>query len=155
VKRAGRVDMLALVVWGSLAATPPLFLGSLLFEGPRAITQALAGMSWQSAAALFFIAYPTTIGALTLWNSLLARYSAAVVTPFALLVPIAGILSTYFAFDEPFGAAEALGSILVLAGLGLNVWSFRAARKTRKQNSSPTEVVRSPSHPLPPPSEPA
>ena len=131
VKGAGKVDMLALVVWGSLVATPPLLAASLLFEGADRVGAALAGMGWRSVAALLFIAYPTTILALTLWNSLLARYPAATVTPFALLVPIAGIVSTHFAFAEPFGVPEALGSLLVISGLGLNVWSARRAGSRR------------------------
>ena len=94
-KRIGRVDMLALMVWGSLATTPPLLALSLMSEGPRRPRSALSHPSWAAIASIAFQAYPTTLLAFGLWSRLLTRYPAATVTPFALLVPVAGILSTH------------------------------------------------------------
>lgn len=128
VKRAGRIDMLALMVWGSLVAPPPLFALSLVIEGPEAVLGALTHPTWRSVAAIAFLAYPTTLLAFALWNRLLSRYPAAAVTPFALLVPVAGIASTSFLLGEAFGTVELAGAALVLAGLALNVWG--ATRRT-------------------------
>ena len=128
VKKAGRIDMLALVVWGSLVAPPPLFALSLAVEGPAAILGVLAHPAWRSVAAVAFLAYPATLLAFALWSRLLSRHPAATVTPFALLVPVVGIASTSFLLGEAVEAAELAGATLVLAGLALNVWG--AARGT-------------------------
>lgn len=121
-KRAGTADRLALVVWGSLAAPLPLFALSLLIEGPDAVWQALSPPSWQAVASIAFMAYPATVMAFSLWNFLLSRHSAATVAPFALLIPVVGILSSSLAFGERLGPLEIAGSVLVIAGLvfGIN-----------------------------------
>jgi len=126
-KRAGRIDMLAYIVWASLIPPLPLFALSLLIEGPNAVSTALTHLTWTAAGCVAFLAYPTTVFAFALWSGLLSRYSAATVTPFALLVPVAGILSTSLVLGEPFGRIEIIGSILVFIGLGLNIVSSRLA----------------------------
>ena len=48
-RRAGRIDMLAFVVWSSLFAVPPLIVLALIFEGPSAVvaaTLAAGGGTW-------------------------------------------------------------------------------------------------------------
>ncbi|MCJ2058871.1 EamA family transporter [Methylobacterium sp. J-048] len=121
VKAAGRVDMLALMVWGSLVAAPPLLVLSLVIEGPDAIASAFRRADAQTWGAVLFIAYPTTILAFALWNRLLSRYPAVTVTPFALLIPIIGMSSSRWFLDEPFEAADAAGAALIFFGIALNV----------------------------------
>lgn len=128
VKAAGAIDMLAFMVWASLAATPPLLLLSLVFEGPAAAAHGLARADWRTGAVILFIAYPVTLLAFPLWNRLLARYPAATVAPFALLVPVVGIASTNWFLGEPFERAEAVGGGLILAGIALNVLAARRKR---------------------------
>ncbi len=120
-KGAGRTDMLAFVVWGSLVAPLPLFLLSVLVEGGPAIIAALSHPSAAAIGAVAFLAYPTTLLAFALWTNLLSRYPAATVTPFGLLVPIAGIASTHLILGEVITSAEVLGSVFVLAGLTVNL----------------------------------
>ncbi|MET3413092.1 MULTISPECIES: EamA family transporter [unclassified Methylobacterium] len=123
-KRIGRVDRLALMVWSSLATTPPLLILSLIVEGPGALT-ALAHPSWGAIGSVAFQAYPTTLLAFGLWNGLLTRYPAAAVTPFALLVPVAGILSTHLVLGEPLSADILAGGGLILTGIALSLRGTR------------------------------
>ncbi|MGE8126762.1 EamA family transporter [Methylobacterium sp. NPDC080182] len=123
-KRIGRVDRLALMVWSSLATTPPLLILSLIVEGPGALT-ALAHPSWGAIGSVAFQAYPTTLLAFGLWNGLLTRYPAAAVTPFALLVPVAGILSTHLVLSEPLSADILAGGGLILTGIALSLRGTR------------------------------
>lgn len=116
-KKAGRVNALALTVWGALAAPVPLFGLSLLTDGWPAIATALVGFSWQDAALIAFLAYPATLLGGGIWNWLLARHPASVVAPFTLLVPITGLLSGYLILGETISAVEILGGLLVIAGL--------------------------------------
>ena len=115
-KLAGRIDMFAFVVWSSLVAPVPLFALSLMFEGGRTLP-ALLHPSWVLAACVAGLAYGGTLIGFGLWSRLLALYSAAKVAPFALLIPVVGMVAGWLIFDEPLGPFELLGAALVMAGL--------------------------------------
>lgn len=142
VKRIGRVDMLAMMVWGSLATTPPLLVLSLVVEGPVALA-ALTHPGWAAIGSVAFQAYPTTLLAFALWNRLLTRYPAATVTPFALLVPVAGILSTHLVLGEPLSFDVLAGSSLILSGIALSLRGGRAASTgtARPETVAPPKVA--------------
>lgn len=123
-KLAGKIDMFAFVVWSSLAAPVPLFALSLLFEGDRTL-HAVAHPSWVLALCVAALAYGGTILGFGLWSRLLAHHSAASVAPFALLIPVVGMISGRLVFAEPLGAFELLGAALVMAGLTFNVFGDR------------------------------
>ncbi|MHB1111091.1 MAG: EamA family transporter [Devosia sp.] len=127
-KKAGRIDMLSFVVWSSLVPPIPLFVASLLFEGPRALPQALGEITWLGGGALLFISYGATLFGYGAWSLLLSRYPANVVAPFTLLVPIAGIGSAALLLGETISAVEIAGSLLVFAGLMFNVFGGRLWR---------------------------
>ncbi len=123
-QRAGRIDMFAFVVWSSLAAPLPVLALSLLFEGGRTLP-ALAHPSWVLALCVAGLAYGGTIVGFGLWSRLLAHHSAAELAPFALLIPVVGMIAGRLLFDEPLGAFELLGAVLVMAGLSFNVFGDR------------------------------
>ena len=130
-KRAGRVDMLSYIVWASLVAPVPLLGLSLLLEGPAQVFSALTGMSLGTWGAVAYLAYPTTVLAFGIWAYLLSRYPAATVTPFALLVPVAGILGSALVLGEAMRPIEAIGGAVVVAGLALNVFGGRFLGRRR------------------------
>jgi O-acetylserine/cysteine efflux transporter len=127
-RAAGRadVDMLGLVVWSSLAAPLPLAVASFLFEGGAAVGDAVRGMTWQPWACVLFMSYFATLFGLARWNALLHRYPTAVIAPFALLIPIAGLASGSLFLGERLAAAQFAGVALVLAGLAYNVFGAHA-----------------------------
>jgi O-acetylserine/cysteine efflux transporter len=124
-KRAGRIDMLSFVVWGSLVPILPLLGLSLLVEGPAAIGVAMSGMSWRTVGVIAFNGYAATILGFGLWSYLLARYPASLVAPFSLLVPVAGMASAYVLIGETITPLEIVGSLVVFGGLLLNVFGPR------------------------------
>ncbi|WP_414472523.1 EamA family transporter [Microvirga sp. M2] len=124
-KRAGRVDMLGYIVWASLVAPLPLLGLSLLLDGPAQVASALTAMSLGTWGAVAYLAYPTTVFAFGVWAYLLSRHPAATVTPFALLVPVAGILGSALVLGEAMQPVEAVGGAVILAGLALNVFGGR------------------------------
>ena len=71
------------------------------------------------------IAYGGTIVGFGLWSGLLARYSAAKMAPFALLIPVVGIAGGRLTFGEPLGPFELLGAALVMAGLCFSIFGDR------------------------------
>ena len=126
-KLAGRIDMFAFVIWSSLAAPLPLFALSLIFEQGRT-WPALLHPSWVLAACVAGIAYGGTILGFGLWSGLLARYSAAKMAPFALLIPVVGMIGGRLTFGEPLGPFELLGAALVMAGLCFSIFGDRLLR---------------------------
>ena len=63
-----------------------------------------------------------TVFGFGLWARLLAHYPAAAVAPFALLVPVVGMVGGAVVFGEPLRPVELFGGVLVMAGLALNVF---------------------------------
>ena len=127
-KSVGKVDMLAFTVWSSLAAPLPLFALSLAVEG----TGGLAGLAHPGIrliGSVLVISYAGTVFGYGLWARLMAHYSAATVAPFALLVPVVGMIAGALLFGEALSVIELLGGALVMAGLALNVFGDWALRR--------------------------
>jgi O-acetylserine/cysteine efflux transporter len=112
------------IAWSSLAAPAPLLLASIWFEGPTALA-ALAHPSLTRVLSVFFLAYAGTTFGYGMWSRLLARHPAAAVAPFALLVPIVGMIAGVVVFGEPLDAFELWGAVLVMAGLSVNIFGDR------------------------------
>ena len=124
-KQAGKIDMLGFVVWSSLVPPIPLLALSLLIEGPGAIPEAAANLTWLGGGSLLFISYAATLFGYGAWSMLLSRYPAGLVAPFSLLVPIAGIGSAALLLGETISGIEIAGSVLVFCGLLVNVFGPR------------------------------
>lgn len=130
-RQIGRVNPVALVVWGGLTVPLPMGLASLVFEGPGLIAHSLANVSLAAVLATAFTVYLSTLVAYSLWSWLLARHPATAVTPFALLVPVAGMLSSALFLHEPLPGWKLTAAALVLAGLALNVLGAGARNPAR------------------------
>jgi O-acetylserine/cysteine efflux transporter len=120
------LDMLGLVVWSSIAAPLPLAIASALFEGGLAAWQAVMDMDWRAWACVLFMSYFATLFGLASWNALLHRYPTAVIAPFALLIPVSGLVSGAIFLGESLAPQQFAGAALVLAGLAWNVFGARA-----------------------------
>jgi O-acetylserine/cysteine efflux transporter len=121
-KKVGKVDLVGLVVWGSLIPPLPFFVFSYWFEGPQRIVAALSGISGLSIFAIVYLAFIATLIGYSLWSRLLSRYPASQVAPFSLLVPIVGLASAWVFLGEQLSAPQILGALLVMAGLAVNVF---------------------------------
>lgn len=128
-KKIGKVNPVALVVWGSLLAAPPLVFASLLVEGPAAWVEAAHRLSWLSAGAVLFQSYPNTILGFGIWSMLMRRYPTATIAPFTLLVPVFGMLSATLILDEALQWWKIAAGVLVLSGLAFNQFGARWFRK--------------------------
>jgi O-acetylserine/cysteine efflux transporter len=121
-KKVGKVDLVGLVVWGSLIPPLPFFAASYLFEGPQRIVAALSGISAMSIFAIVYLAFIATLIGYGLWSRLLSGYPASQVAPFSLLVPIVGLASASLFLDEQLTMVQIAGALLVMAGLAVNVF---------------------------------
>jgi O-acetylserine/cysteine efflux transporter len=121
----GKVNPLALVVWGGLVVPLPMGLASLAFEGPALIGHSLTHVGLPAMLALAFIVYASTHVGYSLWSWLLARHAASAITPFALLVPVVGMLSSTLFLGEPLPAWKLTAAGLVMTGLVVNLFGPR------------------------------
>jgi O-acetylserine/cysteine efflux transporter len=124
--------MVAFVAWSSLFAAPPLLCLSLLFEGPAALAQGLQAADIWTWGAVVWQALGNSLFGYAAWGWLLARHPAALVTPMALLVPVFGLGTSYLWLGETLPIWKISATLLVLAGLALNLfWPLLAARLRR------------------------
>lgn len=120
-KRSGATDMLRLICWVSLVPPLPLLALSYLFEGPQAIERAVLNMSWGGFGALLYIAFGATTVGFAIWSFLLRHYPASLVTPFALAVPVSGMLAGWLLLDERLDLDSLLACALVFVGLAITL----------------------------------
>lgn len=134
-KKAGKVDMLAFVVWASLVAPVPLMAISYLVEGREPFIQAFLHPTWPGFLSILYVAHAATLLGFGLWSNLLSRHPVGAVTPFALLIPIVGMACGVMFFDEHLTPLILLGSAVVFAGLLVNVFGDRTMRRLRRPAS--------------------
>lgn len=125
-RRAGPVSGLGLTVWSGLVVPVPALALSLVFEGPAAMAAGLASFGWGAAASTAYTAYLSSLVGYGIWNTLLARHPVARVTPFAMLVPVFGMLAAGVAFGERPAPLELVGGTFLLAGVAVAVLRRRS-----------------------------
>ena len=124
VKQAAReahsgIDMLGFIVWSSVFAIPPLILLSLAFEGVDAGRHAIQNAHTAAWAALLWQAVGNTLFGFAAWSWLLTRYPAAIISPYALLVPLFGMGASTLWLDEALPIWKIGAAVLVLGGLSI------------------------------------
>lgn len=120
VKRTAKVPIFPLVVWCSLVPPlPALLLSSVVDPGHRRFLPALLHASSISIAAALYLGVVATLFGYAAWGYLLRRYSAAIVAPFALIAPCAGVVSSALLFGEAFPPVRYAGMVLILGGLAV------------------------------------
>ena len=120
-RKVGKVNLVGLVVWGSLIPPLPFLALSWILEGPDVIEAALRSFGMDSLLVLIYLAFGATILGYGLWSRLLSRYPANTVAPFSLLVPVVGLTSAALLLDEHLGLLQGVGALLVMLGLAVNV----------------------------------
>jgi len=124
-QRAGRIDMLAYVVWSSAFAVPPLLVLALLLDGPQQMAASIAAADAGTWAAVLWQSLGNSLFGYGVWSWLLARHPAGRIVPMALLVPVFGMGSASLLLGEPLPAWKLVAAALVLAGLAINLFGPR------------------------------
>jgi O-acetylserine/cysteine efflux transporter len=105
----------------SLVPPVPGLALAALCDGPRAIWTSWRAASWLGLGAVLYLGLVATVLAYAIWGHLLRRHPAALVAPFALLVPFVAAASSALVLGERFGPWRLLGMGLVLLGLAVIV----------------------------------
>ena len=127
-KQVGAVNILAFICWSSLFAVPPLLVMAWILEGPQSMVADIGSASWVAWAVLVWQSLGNTLIGYGLWNRLLGRYPAALVAPWALLVPVFGMSASAVMLGESMPWWKLLAMGLILAGLALINFPARAAK---------------------------
>lgn len=127
MKRIKNVNLLHFMVWVSLIPPLPLFVISYLTEtqDPLAVLIAASPQAWWS---VLYVGYISTLVAFAVWGWLLNHYPSASVTPFALLIPVVGMVSSSVLLDETMSPLEVSGAVLILCGLSVSVLGGRIVK---------------------------
>jgi O-acetylserine/cysteine efflux transporter len=126
LRQAQGARMFDLFAWLCLVAAIPLFVLTLLTDGPQATGQALWHMSLTGLVCMLALGGISTCIAYWLWGRLLRDYPAAQVVPFALLVPFVGAAASSIVFGERFGPLRLSGMVIVVCGIAIMLLSKRS-----------------------------
>ncbi|MEM7223721.1 MAG: EamA family transporter [Pseudomonadota bacterium] len=128
LKSLGKVEMLGVAVWMSLAAPLPLLILSLVFESGGSLTGLLATITWTTLGAVAYSALLATLLAFAIWGRLFVTYPAASVAPFFLLVPVFGMSLSALLLGDSLSGLQIAGSLAIFTGLALALWPSKPAR---------------------------
>jgi len=115
IKKAA-VDNYRLMIWMSIVPPIPMLCMSGIFETSQfhVATQLL---TIKGLSAVVYTSLLATVVAFGIWGNLLRKYSANVVAPFALLVPVFGMLSAFLILGERPTPLNCAAMILIMLGL--------------------------------------
>lgn len=117
VRKAAPPDTLRFMVWVSALAVLPLSALSAVFEGPQQGWDALRTITWPAAGSVVFVGLVATVGGFGVWGWLIRTYSASVIAPFSLLVPVFGMTAAALLTGERLTPLRVLAAGLIIAGV--------------------------------------
>ena len=139
-RRVRSASGLSLTVWSGLVVPVPAVLLSLVVDGPAEVGHALTHLPVSALWATAYTAYLASLVGYGLWNHLLGRHPAAAVVPFALLVPVVGMLAAWVVQGEQPNAAETVGGLLLLVGVAAT--SLRGRGRGERPTGGPGPAAR-------------
>jgi len=127
LKRGPRQDPIAVNAVGAAVGTLVCLLASLLLHETRV---------WPTSGAqllpILYLAVAGSVGAFVLFAWLVNHQDVSSVAFMGVVVPVIAVTLGALVRNEPFHRGQLAGSVLVLSGVGLAIWSDRrrAARST-------------------------
>jgi O-acetylserine/cysteine efflux transporter len=119
IRAVGRDDGPTTTGTIGLVSAPLALAGSLLLErGQWAALETAKVADWRALAVVLLFGYLLAYSA---WYQLLGRYRVDQVTPFILLMPVAGVITGTLVLGEAPGARVLAGGAIILAGLWIVV----------------------------------
>jgi O-acetylserine/cysteine efflux transporter len=127
LKSLGKVDMLGVAVWMSLAVPLPMLALSLALEVEGSAAGLFRTISWTTLGAVGYSAVLATVVVFAIWGRLLASYAAVKVAPFFLLVPVFGLGLSALVLGERLAGPQVAGAALIFLGLCIALWPAHRA----------------------------
>jgi O-acetylserine/cysteine efflux transporter len=120
MKQTKDINLLHFMVWVCLVPPLPLLALSYSIESSQPVAL-LMSINIKTLGALLYVSYLSTLVAYILWGKVLKTYSAATVTPFALLIPVVGMITSNLMLNESLQQIELIGAGLIMLGLLVSV----------------------------------
>jgi O-acetylserine/cysteine efflux transporter len=127
IRARGRDDASTIIGSVTLYATPQLALASLVLESGQ--LKALRTATLLDWSAVLTLAVGGFVVSYSIWYGLMRRYRVDQVTPFALLMPLAGVVFGAVLFGERLSTRALVGGLVVLSGLAFILKESTAGRK--------------------------
>lgn len=135
MKKLKDVNLLHFMVWMSLIPPLPLMILSYFYESRQPL-EIILNSSLKTWLSLAFTGYISTLIAFAIWGWLLQNYKSSVVTPFALGIPIIGIICSNILLSEQLNQLEYIGTFFILSGLFISVLGKRIYNFLSKKEHS-------------------
>jgi len=120
------INMMAVVAWSSVLVAPVLTALAFVFQGaPRMPHLFGPQLSINFYVAITYIVVASTWIGYGGWNYLMARYPMTTIAPFALLVPVVGLLSSSWWLGESLPSWKLIACLFVVLGLLVHVIASR------------------------------
>lgn len=132
-RKLGGGSTVAVIVWASFMAAPIIWLMSYILEGPDLILQTFRSLNLTSIIVLLYIAILSTFFCYATWGKMLTKYPAANVTPFALLIPVSGLLGGLLIVHEQISPTAQLGIAIIMLGLCVTMFGGYLAKLMRQR----------------------
>ena len=127
IRAWGRDDGSTIIGSVTLYATPQLVLASLALESGQ--LKALRTATLLDWSAVLTLAVGGFVVSYSIWYGLMRRYRVDQVTPFALLMPLAGVVFGAVLFGEQLSTRALVGGLVVMSGLAFILKESTAGRK--------------------------
>jgi O-acetylserine/cysteine efflux transporter len=131
-KQAVGVNALSYIVWAAMFSTPILFFMTLYFEGADSFILNIYSMRWETWVGVLWQGWASTIFCFSVWSWLLGKYSTATVSPFALLIPVFGMLSSAMFLGESLPFWKIAAATLVIGAMLFNTFGQKFITKFKK-----------------------
>jgi O-acetylserine/cysteine efflux transporter len=136
VRKASPPDTLRFMVWVSALAVLPLYVLSMIFEDPGRDWDTLLSATWPAIGSVFYVGLLATVAGFGTWGWLIRNYSASVIAPFSLLVPVFGMSAAALIDGEALTIPRVLAAALIIAGV-----LFGLTRRTPSRSTEPAVVA--------------
>ncbi|HUF97794.1 MAG TPA: EamA family transporter [Ilumatobacter sp.] len=116
-RASGASSGLSLTVWSATIVPVPMFVLSLMIDGPSEVRDAVSSVSWQAGVSTLYTVVLASLVGYTIFNSLLGRYESAAVVPWVLLAPAVAMASAWLLLGDRPATGELVGGGLLVIGV--------------------------------------
>lgn len=126
IVRASKVRAgLSVTVWSAIYVPLPALGLALLVDGTGGVADGLGSLGWEAVVSTAYTVVLASLVGYSVFNSLLARWPAATVVPWILLVPVVSMGAAWLVLGDGPTALEAVGGAVMLVGLLVTVRPVR------------------------------
>lgn len=125
IERDEELDMLSLVVWGSLVTPIPALILALLIDTPQTLINSISNLNIISIFAALYLAFGATLFGYGFWSILISKYPLNKISPLSLLVPITGLLTARIVLFEKLSKLQWAGVFVTIIGLMITSLDFK------------------------------